>query len=58
MGEDKGIPPIDVASLQHSEDLLKVEDIMIEECEAKDMIGFRMKLSRHSEISHSNGISV
>lgn len=42
MSEDKGIQPIDVANLQHSEDLLKVEDILIEECEAKDMIGFRM----------------
>lgn len=42
MSDDKNIQPINVANLQHSEDLLKVEDIMIEECKAKGMIGFRM----------------
>lgn len=30
MSGDKNIQPINVANLQHSEDLLKVEDIMIE----------------------------
>lgn len=42
MSDEKEIRPIDLASLQHKEDLLKVEDIMMEECHAKDMIGFRM----------------